>query len=69
MKPVGDGLILLSLAWPKAKSYFLHKSQGVVVQMYCTSTEAAIGITQHSWYWFGFGVYELIKVNFFVLLA
>lgn len=54
VNPVGDGLMLLLLAWPKAKSYFLHKSQGVVAQLLCTSIEAPIAITRHSWYWFWF---------------
>lgn len=66
---VGDALMLLLLAWPEAKTYFLHKSPGVVAQMQRSSIEAAVGITQHSWDWFGLLVYSLIQVDFFVWVA
>lgn len=63
VNPVGDGLMLLLLARPGAKSYFLHKSQGVVAQMQRSSIEAAIGITQPSWDWFGLEVRSHFQVK------
>lgn len=69
VNPVGDGLMLLLLARPGAKSYFLHKSQGVVAQMQRSSIEAAIGITKPSWDWFGLEVWSRFQGNFFVLVS